>query len=42
VFGSGVDGGRIMPWHCGTLNLEMVRKGNFFFWFCSFIIIFSW
>lgn len=31
MFGSGVDGGRIMPWGCGTMYLELVRKRVFFF-----------
>jgi hypothetical protein len=33
VFGSGVDGERIMPWHCGTMYLELVRKIDIFFGF---------
>ena len=42
VYGSGVDGGRIMPWQCGTMYLELVQKRDFSFLFFSFIIILCW
>jgi hypothetical protein len=30
VYGSGVDGGRIMPWQCGIMCLELVKKKGIF------------
>ena len=35
MYGSGVDDGRIMPWQCGTMYLELVQKRDF-----SFLVLF--